>query len=206
MIKIQDFCDMKKLDAIMSNWSKCTGLAILAVDQEGNNIGEGYGFADAGYRFDKGVADFTIEVKLDDGTELGKVSGGRANSETVISSESMRASEKLLDDVINMFVSSSYYEYQNKDIIDNLKESIGKATKDIEASLDSVKAIEGFSKRQNILSLNASIEAARAGEAGKGFAVVASEVQRLAVDMGSTSKVIKEKLGELSTTIHGLSK
>ena len=52
---------------------------------------------------------------------------------------------------------------------------------------DKTKEIDGYSKRQQILALNASIEAARAGDQGKGFAVVATEVQKLARDMATSS-------------------
>ena len=72
---------------------------------------------------------------------------------------------------------------------------------EIEKVVASTTQISAFTRRQNILSLNASIEAARAGEAGKGFAVVAMEVQKLAQDMDAINKEIVEKLQNLQKII-----
>lgn len=75
---------------------------------------------------------------------------------------------------------------------------------EIEKVVASTAQISAFTRRQNILSLNASIEAARAGEAGKGFAVVAMEVQRLAQDMDSINKDIVAKLQNLQNLINSM--
>ena len=40
MIRIEDFCDMKKFEEIMSNWAKSTGLATVAVGDDGKYISE----------------------------------------------------------------------------------------------------------------------------------------------------------------------
>ena len=69
---------------------------------------------------------------------------------------------------------------------------------------ESTSKIVGFSKKQNMLALNASIESARAGESGRGFAVVASEVQKLAEGMASVSKEITFKLAQLTETVNEL--
>lgn len=83
-----------------------------------------------------------------------------------------------------MFVRASYATMQNQNLISGMKEGIGRAAEQIVIANENIKQIEGFSKRQKMLALNASIEAARAGEAGKGFSVVADEVQKLAQGMG----------------------
>lgn len=75
---------------------------------------------------------------------------------------------------------------------------------EIEKVVASTSQISAFTRRQNILSLNASIEAARAGEAGKGFAVVAMEVQRLAQDMDAINKDIVTKLQNLQKLIKSI--
>lgn len=43
-MRIQDFCDMKKFEEIMSNWAKSTGLATVAVGDDGKYISECYNF------------------------------------------------------------------------------------------------------------------------------------------------------------------
>ena len=103
-----------------------------------------------------------------------------------------------------MFVRSSYQEKQNKHILEKLRNGISKAAKEIDAANVSTSQIAAFSKRQNMLALNASIEAARAGESGKGFAVVAAEVQKLAGGMAETSREINERLAHLTVTINEL--
>lgn len=81
-----------------------------------------------------------------------------------------------------MFVRASYANWKNENLVGELKGGIAKAAEQIEEATDKTKEIDGYSKRQQILALNASIEAARAGDQGKGFAVVATEVQKLARD------------------------
>ena len=100
-----------------------------------------------------------------------------------------------------MFVRASYTSYQNSHILSELKTGISNAAEQLQTANDKVKQIDGFSKRQNILALNASIEAARAGDAGKGFAVVAEEVQKLAKGMGEASSAITKALNTATKTI-----
>ena len=118
--------------------------------------------------------------------------------------EQIDASAELLGDVINMFVRSSYAQRRNTNLVGELKGGIADAAQQIAEAEDRTKEIDGYSKRQQILALNASIEAARAGDQGKGFAVVATEVQKLARDMAASSEAIKKILGQLSHTINNL--
>ena len=83
-------------------------------------------------------------------------------------------------------------------------EKFEQINEEIEKVVASTAQISAFTRRQNILSLNASIEAARAGEAGKGFAVVAMEVQRLAQDMDAINKDIVDKLQNLQKIIKSM--
>lgn len=100
-MKIQDFCDMRKFEEIMSNWAKCTGLATVAVGADGNYISDCYNFTDFCIKYTRGSAegcrrcekndregkgvynchaglvDFGIPITLDDGTVLGSVIGGQ---------------------------------------------------------------------------------------------------------------------------------
>ena len=100
-MKIQDFCDMRKFEEIMANWAKCTGLATVAVGDDGKYISECYNFTDFCIKYTRGSAegcrrcekndregkgvynchaglvDFGIPITLDDGTVLGSVIGGQ---------------------------------------------------------------------------------------------------------------------------------
>lgn len=100
-MKIQDFCDMKKFEEIMSNWAKSTGLATVAVGDDGSYISECYNFTDfcikltrgsqegckrcekndregkGVYSCHAGLVDFGIPITLEDGTVLGSVIGGQ---------------------------------------------------------------------------------------------------------------------------------
>lgn len=179
-----------------------------------------------------GLIDFGIPITLDDGTVLGSIIGGQVLPENpneekfkatarelginedkyinalkkvnVRTKEEIDASANLLGDVINMFVRASYTAHQNSTILNELTTGISAAASQLATANDKVKLIDGFSKRQNILALNASIEAARAGDAGKGFAVVAEEVQKLAKGMGEASSAITKALNTATKTITAL--
>ncbi len=189
---------------------------------------EGHGV----YPCHAGLVDFGIPITLEDGTVLGSIIGGQVLPENpdeekfrqtarelgidedkyikalkkvnVKTKEQIDASANLLGDVINMFVRASYANWKNENLVGELKGGIAKAAEQIEEATDKTKEIDGYSKRQQILALNASIEAARAGDQGKGFAVVATEVQKLARDMATSSEAIKKILGQLSHTINNL--
>lgn len=101
MLRIQDFCDMKRFEEIMNNWAKSTGLATVAVGADGQYISECYNFTDfcikltrgsaegcrrcekcdregkGVYSCHAGLVDFGIPITLEDGTVLGSVIGGQ---------------------------------------------------------------------------------------------------------------------------------
>ncbi len=255
-MKIQDFCDMKKFESIMDNWAQCTGLATVAVGEDGQYISECYNFTDfcikltrgseegcrrcekcdregnGVYDCHAGLVDFGIPITLNDGTVLGSVIGGQVLPENpddekfratarelginedlyiealhkvnVRTKKQIEAAAVLLGDVINMFVRASFQEKQNELLITKQRDGITKAAEQIDSANASTSKIADYSRKQNMLALNASIEAARAGESGKGFAVVATEVQKLAEGMAVVSKEITTELNELTTTIHEL--
>ena len=100
-MKIQDFCDMTKFEEIMRNWAKATGLATVAVGDDGKYISDCYNFTDfcikltrgskegckrcekcdregtGVYSCHAGLVDFGIPITLDDGTKLGSIVGGQ---------------------------------------------------------------------------------------------------------------------------------
>ena len=176
---------------------------------------EGHGV----YPCHAGLVDFGIPITLEDGTVLGSIIGGQVLPENpdeekfrqtarelgIDEDKYIKALKKVnVKDVINMFVRASYTNRKNENLVGELKGGITKAAEQIEEATDKTKEIDGYSKRQQILALNASIEAARAGDQGKGFAVVATEVQTLARDMATSSADIKKLLGELHVTINHL--
>ena len=100
-MKIQEFCDMKKFEEIMSNWAKATDLATVAVGTDGKYISACYNFTDfcikltrgcsegkkrcehcdatgnGVYECHAGLVDFGIPIVLNDGTVLGSIIGGQ---------------------------------------------------------------------------------------------------------------------------------
>ncbi|MGN0495284.1 MAG: PocR ligand-binding domain-containing protein [Lachnospiraceae bacterium] len=117
---------------------------------------------------------------------------------------SIKASAKLLGDIVNLIVNDNYSKMQDDTKITTMDENIGTAARLIQEINEKSVQLDKIESKQNILSLNASIEAARAGEFGRGFAVVAAEVGKLAVNSGEINKSIKQSLKELTKTIKEL--
>ncbi len=100
-MKVQDFCDMKKFNDIMTQWGRATGLATVAVGSDGEYISDCINFTDFCIKYTRGceegcrrcvkndregkgvynchagLMDFGIPLTLNDGTELGSVIGGQ---------------------------------------------------------------------------------------------------------------------------------
>ena len=254
-MELKEFMDISKLQKIQDNFSNATGLAAIAVGNDGQYLTEGSNFTEFCMKYTRGskegnrrcikcdnegsgtyfchagLMDFSVDIKVGD-EKVGAIIGGQILPEApdeesfrktarelgidedkyikalkkvnVKTKEQIDASANLLGDVINMFVRASYVNRKNENLVGELKGGITKAAEQIEEATDKTKEIDGYSKRQQILALNASIEAARAGDQGKGFAVVATEVQKLARDMATSSADIKKLLGELHVTINHL--
>lgn len=62
-MKLQDFCDMAKFEEIMSNWAHSTGLATVAVGDDGQYISECYNFTDFCIKLTRGSAEGAEDVK-----------------------------------------------------------------------------------------------------------------------------------------------
>lgn len=75
-----------------------------------------------------------------------------------------------------------------------LMENIKNSSEEIMAI---VKVVSDFSRRTNMLAMNASIEAAHSGIAGKGFSVIAHEIKKLA----EASNTQSEKINDIVTVI-----
>lgn len=101
MLRIDEFCDMKKFEDIMRNWATSTGLATVAVGADGTYISDCYNFTEfcidltrgskegcrrcekcdregkGVYECHAGLVDFGLPITLEDGTVLGSVIGGQ---------------------------------------------------------------------------------------------------------------------------------
>jgi methyl-accepting chemotaxis protein len=69
---------------------------------------------------------------------------------------------------------------------------------------DIVKTINTITDQTKVIAFNAALEAASAGDKGKRFAVVASEVNRLADDIASLTKQIREQVEEIQSSSSSL--
>jgi ligand-binding sensor protein len=100
MLKISEFADMKKFEEIMANWAKATGLATVAVGEDGSYISECYNFTDFCIKYTRGsregcarcekcdreghgvynchagLIDFGIDLEVED-QKVGSVIGGQ---------------------------------------------------------------------------------------------------------------------------------
>ena len=110
---------------------------------------------------------------------------------------------KMENDVIHGFSILERNIEQLKDIkekndtviseVDSLENKISKIH-------DIVKNITNITDQTKVIAFNAALEAASAGENGKRFAVVASEVNRLADDIASLTKQIREQVEEIHSS------
>jgi methyl-accepting chemotaxis protein len=66
-----------------------------------------------------------------------------------------------------------------------------------------VEALNDFTERTNLLSMNASIEAAHAGTAGRGFAVIALEIKKLAAASAERAAKIAELISAIDQSVAG---
>lgn len=175
-----------------------------------------------------GLMDFSVDIKVKDEV-VGKIIGGQILPEEpdeekfrelakefgiepdeyiealrkipIRSEKSIRASAKLLGDVVNQLVNFEYIKKKNDKIISLLDCEIRESVDLIHELNRKSQNLEKIESKQKILSLNASIEAARAGEAGRGFSVVASQVGKLSADSSEINAAISKSLNELTATI-----
>lgn len=178
-----------------------------------------------------GLMDFSIDIKIKDEI-VGKIIGGQILPEKpdeekfkelagefgidpdayiaalrkipIRTEESIRASAKLLGDVVNQLVNFEYMKTKNEKLISLLDNEIRDAVDMIHELNGKSENLAKIESKQKMLSLNASIEAARAGEAGRGFAVVASQVGKLSADSSEINASISESLHNLTETIEAM--
>lgn len=178
-----------------------------------------------------GLMDFSIDIKVKDEV-VGKIIGGQILPEKpdeekfrnlatefgidpdayiealrkipIRTEKSIRASAKLLGDIVNQLVNFEYMKTKNERLISLLDNEIKEAVELIHELNGKSENLAKIESKQKMLSLNASIEAARAGEAGRGFAVVASQVGKLSSDSSEINASISESLHNLTETIEAM--
>lgn len=173
-MNIRDFFDVALLEEVMTEWSKATGMATIAMDADNEYITGEIGFTDFCTKYTRGteeglrrcilsdacnkdvyychagLMDFSMEIRLDDGTYLGKIIGGQILPEKpdlnkfrelalelgidtdvyvnalsrveIRSEDAIRASANLLGRVVNLLVNSEYIKKKQEKVIVRLDE------------------------------------------------------------------------------------
>lgn len=178
-----------------------------------------------------GLMDFSIDIMVN-GEKMGAIIGGQvlpnppdddafrekaselgidpdkyiqALHKVPISNEKkIRASAKLLGDIVNQLVNLEYFRHNNLDKLETMNENIKKSGALVQQINENTGHLKGIAKRQTILSLNATIEAARSGEAGVGFAVVAKNMQELSSQSASIYNDIENSVSEITSLINSI--
>lgn len=252
---LREFFDLTLLDSIMKEWSLATGMATIAVDNEGNYITSEIGFTDFCMKYTRGseeglrrcvkcdnectgtyfchagLMDFSVDIMVGDNF-LGKIIGGQILPKEpdeeafrnmaadlgidpdeyiaalrkipIKSEESIRASAKLLGDLVNMLVNFEYTKSKATNTLSEFTSHLGTAIECINEINEKSKSLDKIENNQKILALNASIEAARAGDAGRGFAIVAGKVGDLAASSDTINKAIKSSLSSLTKVLNDM--
>lgn len=100
-MKLEEFCDMKKMNALLQDWSTATGFAVVVTDPEGNYISDCHNFTDFCMKYTRGsetglsrcekceqenngvytchagLIDFSFPITLPDKTEIARVVAGQ---------------------------------------------------------------------------------------------------------------------------------
>ena len=218
---LKDFMDLDKLQKIQDMFSNATGLAAIAVDQDGNYITEGSNFTDFCMKYTRrspegnrrcvkcdneckgvyychaGLMDFASDIIVN-GEKVGAIIGGQ-----VLPKEPDIAEFEHIADELGIS-KEAYMENKAHESIESVSNEIESLKLDVKSISDKTKELETIASRQNMLTLNASIEAARSGDAGVGFAVVAKQMGDLSKHSAAIYKGIKEVSNNISDSIKHL--
>ncbi len=180
-----------------------------------------------------GLMDFSIDIMIED-KKMGAIIGGQVLPEQpdedsfkakakdlsidpdayiaalkqvpVSSEKKIRASAKLLGELVNQLVNVEYISYLNNAKLADMGKEIAHATDIIQKINTNTHQLKSIATKQKMLSLNASIEAARTGEAGVGFAVVAKSMGELSNQSSSIYGDIEDSVAEVTDTVNALTK
>lgn len=214
-MKIKEFCNMTELSSTIATWSKLTGLKVSIKDSDGEVIASTLPAGDvrdseetAGDEFAESVPDepsygrtINIDIILNE-----EVLGCAEVIESADSSGvDMNDALRLLDQLLNNFVSSQYFLFANDKVLSRLSEGINETVRLVKEVTSSTNNLKEIQKRQKIVAINASIEAARVGQAGRGFAVVAEEVKKLSDASSEANGKIERVVNQIRNIVSTLS-
>jgi len=141
-----------------------------------------------------------IESTINENTQIAGEISGKTSSVASIAS-------KMENDVIHGFSVLEHNVEQLEDIKkknDGVISGIVTLGNKISKIRDIIKNINTITDQTKVIAFNAALEAASAGDRGKRFAVVASEVNRLADDISSLTKQIREQVEEIQNSSSSL--
>jgi methyl-accepting chemotaxis protein len=141
-----------------------------------------------------------IESTINENTQIAVEIAAKTSSVAAIAS-------KMENDVIHGFSVLERNVNQLEDIKhknDSIISGIIALGNKITKIRDIIKTINTITDQTKVIAFNAALEAASAGEKGKRFAVVASEVNRLADDIASLTKQIREQAEEIQSSSSSL--
>lgn len=115
----------------------------------------------------------------------------------------IRASAKLLGEVMNNFIEASYAKKTSTDVVvKNIKEN-NILTSKVKSKMADLNEIQATLK---VLAFNAKIEAVHAGEKGVGFSVVANEVRKLSDQSSEAYGEIDNLINKMSENISAMTR
>lgn len=210
-MELKEFMDISKLQKIQDNFSDATGLAAIAVGNDGQYLTEGSNFTEFCMKYTRGSKEGNRRcVKCDNegsGTyfcHAGLMDFSVDIKVTISSEEKIRAAANLLELIVNQLVNLEYYKYTNASLMHALQEKTQESASFVDVINKDTSQLKAISSKQRMLSLNASIEAARNGEAGAGFAVVANSMQDLAEQSAAIYNNIEESVQGITDTFSEL--
>ena len=210
-MELKEFMDISKLQKIQDNFSDATGLAAIAVGNDGQYLTEGSNFTEFCMKYTRGSKEGNRRcVKCDNegsGTyfcHAGLMDFSVDIKVTISSEEKIRAAANLLELIVNQLVNLEYYKYTNASLMHALQEKTQESASFVDVINKDTSQLKAISSKQRMLSLNASIEAARNGEAGAGFAVVPNSMQDLAEQSAAIYNNLEESVQGITDTFSEL--
>ncbi|MDD6351207.1 MAG: methyl-accepting chemotaxis protein [Lachnospiraceae bacterium] len=196
-MKLQDFCDLKEVNALIEDWEKASGLLAALTAPDGSVLGQAKEMNETAGR------DLVIE-----GEKIGQLHCGYSkDSEGPVGSsqtEKADAAVSLLFLSLTNTITKQYYKYAASHRLKRLSDGIEATDELVRQIMSCTVNLKNIQKRQKIVAINASIEAARVGEAGRGFAVVAEEVEKLSESSSEVNSTIEKVVSEIKNTVSSL--